>query len=302
MMGKNRNLVAFCFLMPNFCGFMIFVLIPVLAAMILSFFRWDIFHAPKFVGFSNFAALLGAYWDNGSLEWNDPQFWKYLGNTLFLMIEIPISMAASLFLAIVLNQQLKARNFFRTIFYLPTICAGVALLLLWKFIFNEEFGLLNKALEVIGIQGPGWLTSYSWAKPSLMLVSFWTHMGGSNMILYLAGLQCIPPELYEAASIDGAGAWKKFTSITFPLISPTTFFIFITSVISGLQGGFESAYIMTQGGPDGATTTLGYYIYNHAFQWFNMGYASTLAMVLFVIILTITLINWRYGGRKVEYV
>jgi multiple sugar transport system permease protein len=218
------------------------------------------------------------------------------------MIGIPISMAASLFLAVVLNQQLRARNLFRTVFYLPTICAGIALLLLWKFMFNEEFGLINKALALIGIQGPGWLTGYHWAKPALMIVSLWTHMGGSSMILYLAGLQCIPPELYEAASIDGAGAWKKFTNITLPLLSPTTFFIFITSVIRGFQGGFESAYIMTQGGPNGATTTIGYYIYNHAFQWFNMGYASTVAMVLFVVILTVTLINWRYGGRKVEYV
>lgn len=281
---------------------MVFVFLPVLAAVVLSFFRWDIFHAPKFVGLGNYFNLLGGYWENGRFLWNDPRFWKYLWNTLFLMIGIPISMAASLFLAIVLNQQIRARNLFRTIFYLPTICAGIALLLLWKIMLNDEFGLVNKALSWIGFQGPGWLTSYHWAKPSLMLVSLWTHMGGSSMILYLAGLQCIPPELYEAASIDGAGAWKKFTNITFPLLSPTTFFIFITSVIRGFQGGFESAYIMTQGGPNGATTTIGYYIYNHAFEWFNMGYASTIAMVLFVIILTVTLINWRYGGKKVEYV
>jgi len=301
-MNQRQNIAAGLFLAPNFLGFLIFTLLPVGAAMLLSLFRWDIFHAPQFVGFQNFVDLLGGHWRDGRFEWNDPHFWKYLGNTAFLMMAIPVSMASSLFLAIMLNQQIRGRSFFRTIFYLPTICAGVALLMLWKYMLNEEFGLVNRFLAVIGVDGPGWLTSYHWAKPAIMMVTIWTTMGGTNMILYLAGLQCIPPELYEAAEIDGAGSWQAFTQVTWPLLSPTTFFIFITSVIHGLQGGFEAAYIMTEGGPDGATTTMGYYIFNHAFQWFNMGYAAAIAVVLFALVFLVTLANWKFGGKKVSYV
>jgi multiple sugar transport system permease protein len=134
-----------------------------------------------------------------------------------------------------------------------------------------------------------------------MIMGFWGSMGGTSMILYLAGLQGISPQLYEAAEIDGANAWHKFRYITFPMLSPTTFFIFITSVIGGFQGGFQAAYVMTKGGPNGATSTISYYIYNHAFQWFNMGYAAAISVVLFAMVFVVTMINWRFGGRKVNY-
>ncbi len=298
-----KRLTPLGFLLPNITGFMAFTFIPVLAAVLLSLARWDIFHPPEFVGLKNYWNLLGWHHaSDGSFQWNDPRFWKYLGNTLFLMMSIPVSMGTSLFLAIVLNQKLRLRTFFRTVFYLPHICAGIGLLLLWKYIYNPEFGLINTLLGYVGIHGPGWLTDYHWAKPALMLMSVWGAMGGTSMILYLAGLQGIPPELYEAAEIDGAGSFGKFWHITFPALSPTTFFIFITSIIAGFQGGFNAVYVMTRGGPDGATTTLSYYIYNHAFEWFNMGYAATIAMVLFFIVLLVTLLNWRYGNRRVEYV
>ena len=301
-MRQRNNLIGFAFLAPNTTGFLIFTLIPVVAALVLSLFEWNLFQPAKFVGLRNFVDLLGFFRDDGAWHATDPRFWKYLGNTMFLMVNIPICMAASLLLATILNQKIRGRVLFRTVFYLPTICSGIGIMLLWMWIYNPEFGLANRVLALVGVKGPLWLKSYHWAKPSLMLMGLWSGMGGTSMILYLAGLQGIPQQLYEAAEIDGAGRWHKFRHITFPMLAPTTFFIFITGVIGGFQGGFQAAYVMTKGGPDGATSTISYYIYNHAFQWFNMGYAAAIAVVLFVMVFAVTLVNWRFGGKKVDYV
>jgi len=321
---RQNNLAAFLFLAPNLLGFLVFTAIPVVAAFTLSLFQWDLFHPPRFVGFQNFVDLLGWFRDAEGRHISDPRFWKYLWNTLFLMTAIPVQMASSLFLAIILNQKIRGRVLFRTLFYLPTVCAGVGIMLLWMWIYNPEFGLINTLLKTLTaavnsgvahvnalVPGldigsfrapqPAWLKGYHWAKPSLMIMGVWGGMGGTGMILYLAGLQGISPELYEAAEIDGAGAWQRFLHITFPMLAPTTFFIFITSVIGGFQGGFASAYVMTRGGPNGATTTISYYIFSHAFQWFNMGYAAAIAVVLFFLVFVVTLVNWKYGGRKVQY-
>ena len=300
MRAKN-NTIAFAFLAPNFLGFLVFTSIPVVAAFVLSLFEWNLFQPPRFVGLRNFVDLLGFFRDDGVLYASDPRFWKFLFNTLFLMLNIPIAMSLSLFLAVVLNQKIRGRVLFRTVFYLPTICSGIGIMLLWMWIYNPEFGLANYLLGLVGIRGPLWLKSYHLAKPSLMLMGLWGAMGGTSMILYLAGLQGISPTLYEAAQMDGANAWHRFRHITFPMLAPTTFFIFITSVIGGFQGGFQAAYVMTRGGPDGATSTISYYIYNHAFQWFNMGYAAAIAVVLFALVAAVTLVNWRFGGRKVSY-
>jgi multiple sugar transport system permease protein len=290
MTRHHRRFTPLLYLAPNLAGFLAFVLLPVAAALGLSLFEWDLFHPPRFVGLDNFRELLVA----------DGSFWKYLYNTLFLMLAIPLTMLCSLVLAIVLNQKLRGRMLFRTVFYLPSICAGVGLLLLWKYLYNVDFGLINRLLAIVGIAGPDWLGSYAWSKPSLILLTVWGGMGGTSMILYLAGLQGIAPELYEAAEIDGAGLWHKFRHITVPMLAPTTLFIFITSVIGGFQGGFDMAYVLTQGGPDGATTTLSYYIYNHAFEYFNMGYAAAISLVLFVIVLAVTLVSWRFGKSATE--
>ena len=302
-MIRRQNGAALLFLAPNIGGFLIFTLLPVAGALLLALFRWDIFHAPQFVGLDNFRELLG--WgpgDDGQTQMSDPKFWKALWNSLFLMIGLPISIALSLLLAVVLNQKLPGRLTFRTIFFLPSVCAGVGLLLLWKYLYNPQFGLINDILRCIGIDGPNWLNDYHWAKPAILLMSVWAAMGGTNMILYLAGVQGIPPELYEAAQIDGAGAWQQFWHVTLPMLKPTTFFIVTTSIILGFQGEFDAAYVMTRGGPDGATTTLGYYIYLQAFEYFNVGYASAVALVMFAIILVVTLLNWRYAGGRGGYV
>jgi multiple sugar transport system permease protein len=295
----KANLTAWAYLSPNVLGFGVFTFIPIIFAIVLSFFRWDIFHEPQFIGLGNFWDLLGWHIEDGEIYFNDANFWKYFGNTLFLMMSIPINMISSLFIAVLLNNKLKGITFFRTIFYIPTICSGVAVYLLWSFLYNTEFGLFNRFLAGFGIVGPGWLTEYVWAKPSIMIMGVWTSMGGTNMLLYLAGLQNVSEDLYEAAEIDGANFIQKFLKITIPSLAPTSFFIFIMSVIHGFQGGFESAYIMTGGGPAGSTTTLSYYIYNHAFQWFNMGYAATISLVLFTLILIITAISWRMRDENV---
>lgn len=295
-----QRLIPWCYLMPNIAGFLVFTALPVVFAVSLTFFRWDVFHAPVFVGLENFYWLLG--WSCREGQWvpNDPEFWQYLGNTAFLMLAIPLNMLVSLLIASLLNHSLKGISLFRTLFYLPTICGGVAVFLLWNYILAPEFGMLNRFLGWFGIDGPGWLTDYYWAKPALILMGLWSAMGGVNMLLYLAGLQGIPSDLYEAAALDGAGCFRRFWCITVPMLAPTNFFIFVMSVISGFQGGFDAAYVLTQGGPAGATTTLSYYIYNHAFVWFNMGYAATIAMVLFILVLAVTLINWKLGGRGHE--
>jgi len=301
-MGKRENWLAAWFVAPNAIGFAAFTLLPVAAALLLSLFQWDIFHEPRFVGLGNFRNLLGWVNDDGEWRAGDPRFWQFLGNTFYFMLAIPLTMAASLVLAVVLNQKLPGRVFFRTIFFLPSICMGVGVLLLWKFMYMPDIGMINRALRSLGIEGPDWLSSYHWAKPAIMNVGIWASMGGTNMILYLAGLQGIPPEQYEAAEIDGANRWQQFWNVTIPMLTPTTFFILITSIIYGFQGEFDSAYVMTQGGPDGSTTTLAYYIYSHAFEYFNMGYAAAIAVAMFVLILIVTLINWHFFGSKVHYV
>ena len=292
---------GYSFLIPNFLGFLLFTSGPVLFSLFLAFTDWDILTPMKWVGFENFYKLLLFHREGGSLIANDPLFWKYVGNTFFLMIGIPVGMAGSLFLAIVMNQRLKGVVFFRTIYFLPSLSIGVAMYMLWRWIYNPDFGLLNTLLANIGIDGPDWLSSTAWAKPALMIMGFWAGIGGYNMILYLAGLQGVDLELYEAADIDGASPWQKFCSVTWPMIGPTTFFIFVMSMIGGFQGGFEAAYIMTGGGPAGATTTISYYIYNNAYQWFKMGYAASIAWFLFILVFCITIFNWRVGGKIVHY-
>ena len=294
--STRETCAAYVFLLPNLTGFLVFTSIPVLASLVLSFLRWDLFSPPVFVGFRNFFDLM-----------QDSLFWKYCWNTVYLMLAIPISMAGSLCLALALNQKLKGIVFFRTVYFLPTICSGVAIYMLWKLIYNPDFGLLNFMIAKFGdflglsISGPEWLTDEAWAKPALINMSVWQTVGGYNMILYLAALQGVPRDLYDAAEVDGANAWQKFWHVTWPQISPTTFFIAIMSVIGGFQAGFDPAYIMTGGGPNGSTTTIIYYLFNNAFQWHNMGYAAAIAWLLFLIVFILTLLQWRFFGRTVHY-
>ena len=293
----REAVAAYGFLMPNLIGFLLFTSIPVIASLMLSFLKWDLLSwPPQFAGLQNFIELF-----------RDAYFWKYCWNTVYLMISIPLSMAGSLILALAMNQKLKGIVVFRTVYFLPTLCSGVAIYMLWRLIYNPEFGFLNAFIAKFGdlihiqLKGPSWLNDEAWAKPALILMAVWQSIGGYNMILYLAALQGVPRDLYDAAEVDGANSWQKFWAITWPQISPTTFFIAIMSVIGGFQAGFDPAYIMTGGGPNGSTTTLIYYLYNNAFEWHRMGYAAAIAWVLFLIVLVFTVLQWRFYGKTVHY-
>ncbi len=315
-------LAALLFILPNLLGFLVFMLFPIVASALLSLFNWSPLHGAArftetadFMGLQNFWSVIGAHTHgDGSWHLNDPYFWKYLGNTVILMAGIPLSIIGSLLLANLLNRKIKGAPFFITVFFLPSIVTGVAVFVLWGVLLNPESGLVNAFLDLIGVAGPIkslaaalgvenpllWHKSETWAKPALIMIRLWASIGGYNMVLYLAALQSIPQDLYEAAEMDGAGAFQKFIHVTWPMVSPTTFFILTMSLIRGFQGGFTVAYVMTQGGPAGATTTLSYYIYNLAFsRRFEMGYASAVAWILFIIVFVLSLLNWRYGRRRV---
>jgi multiple sugar transport system permease protein len=302
--GIRRDLfTALLFLLPNLLGFLAFTVGPVLASLLLSFTVWDLLTwPPKFCGFDNFVELLGFRRGSAGWEANDPRFWQYMWNTVFYMFFIPVSMGLSLGMALLFNRKLPGVVAFRTLYFLPTICSAVSMAVLWKWLYNADFGLINFLLAKIGIQGPEWLDSVAWAKPAIAIMGLWAGLGGFNTILYLAALQDVSRDLQDAASIDGANAWQRFLYVTWPSISPTTFFVFIMSVIGGFQGGFLQAFMMTGGGPAGATTTIDYYIYNKAYAWLKMGSASAIAWVLFIVVFVVTLINWRFGEEKVEYV
>jgi multiple sugar transport system permease protein len=311
-MGKKRVLAALPFVLPNLIGFVLFTAGPVIFSLIIAFSNWNLQRTVPFqwTGFENFGTLFA-----------DKNFWLYLVNTIYFFIGLPLSIAGSLCLALLLNQKLKGLVIFRTLFYLPSFTSGVALMILWKSLYNPEFGPINALLEnVLHLKGPQWLLSTQnlfgtgveqvgfdpkqWgigARDAIMIMGIWTGIGGGNMLLYLAALTGVPPELTEAAELDGANKWQVFRNVTWPQLAPTTFFIVVMSVIGGMQGGFEQARVMTAGGPAGTTTTLGYYIYTKAFDEFQMGYASAVAWVLFAIIFGITLINWKFGNKEVGY-
>jgi len=230
------------------------------------------------------------------------RFWYFIGNTFYLLLGLPISMACSLGLAVLLNQAIAGRNLFRLAFFLPSIVGGVGIYLLWKWIFNTDYGLINAVISLVHPGGgPAWLESAAWAKNAIIIMNIWATAGGANMVLYLAALQNVDPQLHEAACIDGAGKWSQFFAITWPMVSPTTAFILTMGIIGGFQGGFDSAYVMTRGGPAGATTTISYFIYENGFRYFYMGRAAAASWILFVMVFCLTIINWKWMANKVNY-
>lgn len=218
--------------------------------------------------------------------------------TIYYLLNVPLNLLLGLLLAILLNQKIRGIAVFRTIYYLPSVTAGVAVSLLWMWIFNPRFGVINVLLSKVGIQGPAWLGSETWAMPALIIMSIWG-VGGS-MLIYLGALQSIPTHLYEAATLDGAGAWRKFLNITIPMVTPVLLLNMIMGVIASFQV-FTQAFIMTKGGPNYATLFYVLYLYQQAFEWFNLGYASALAWVLFVVILIFTFVILRSSSKWVYY-
>jgi len=294
---------SYAFVLPNLLGFLVFTLLPVGAALLLSFYRWDVVRpidTAEFVGLENFQRLLGVHEVDGVLAPRDERFWQYLYNTIYLMLGIPIGMAGSLFLAMLMSQKLPGMVAGRSVYFLPSILPAVPICLLWQWLLNTQWGLINAFLRsTVGI-GPAWLDNPALTKPAFIIMGIWGGVGGYNCLLYLAGLQGIPRDLYEAAELDGAGWWGKLRHVTLPLLGPTTFFITIMSIIGGFQGGFSQAFLITQGGPAGSTTTLMYFIYQNAFEWFRMGYAAAIAWVLFLLVFGFTLVTYKHGGKRVQ--
>ena len=288
-------LTTWAFLVPNLVGVVTFVLFPVVASLALGFVAWRgdrlEIDAIEWVGLGNFSELM-----------QDGLFWQAVWNTLVLMLGVPLRLFGCLAMAMLLNQRIREVVVFRTLYFLPTVCSSIALFILWQGLYNPDVGVINHLLSYLLIDGPNWLGDPYWAKPAFIITGFWQNLGGLTMLLYLAALQGVPEQLYEASEIDGASAWQRFWRITWPMVSPTTFFVLTMGIIRGFQGGFQQAYIMTRGGPAGATTTIDYFIYNQAFFLEQrMGYASAAAWTLFVIILIVTLVQWRVAQRRVHY-
>ncbi len=283
---------------PNLIGLVVFAAGPLLASFALIFAHWEIITPPTFAGLDNINALF-----------HDPLFVTALGNTAFItLISVPLYMALGLLLALALNQKLRGIGVYRVIFFLPSQIPSVANVVLWLWLFNPDYGLLNWALSTLHLPTSTWIQDPAMAKPALILLGVWGI--GSGMIIYLAGLQGIPRELTEAAAIDGAGTWHSFRHVTLPLLSPVILFNLIIGIIQTMQGGFTTTYLASSvgahqatdsAGPDNALLILVLYIFHQGFIDFNMGYASLLAWVLFLVILALTVLNFKLAGRWVHY-
>lgn len=269
------------FVLPGFSALLLFVIGPILASLVLTLFEWDLLTDPSFVGVDNFRRLLA-----------DGAFWSALWHTLYYIAGyVPLVMVAALAVALVLNTRMPALGAIRTAFFLPVVSSWVAVALLWTWMFNPRYGLINYGLSLIGINGPDWLYDRTWAMPAIILTSVWKDLG-FVMVVFLAGLQTIPKDYYEAASLDGANRWEQLRSITLPLLAPTTFFVAVISIIQSFQV-FTQVWIMTEGGPAGATTVLVERIVRHAFSYGEMGYAATLSWVLCLIVFSVTILQHR---------
>lgn len=286
---KSETWLFYLCISPWLVGFFIWTAGPMVYSLYLSFTSWDLFTAPRWIGLDNYRDL---FTDNAD-------FWQSLKVTgIYTIVQVPLSLAGALAIALLLNSAVRGIAFFRTIFYLPSVLPSIAVAVLWTWVFNPEFGVLNVLLRLVGIEGPRWLADPNWALPALIVMSFWT-LGGS-MIIYLAGLKGIPTSLYEAAELDGANKLQQLVNITIPQLTPTIFFNLIMNIIGSFQV-FTQAYAMTSGGPQKSTLFYMYYLFDMAFIKFRMGYASALAWVLFIIILVFTLLVIRSSTLWVYY-
>lgn len=293
VVGRRRlkwsHVEGYFFVAPFFVGFVLFTLGPFIASLVLSFTSWGLFGAPKFVGLQNYQQILT----------DDPSFSTSIVVTLYYMVgHIPLAMALAFAVALLLNQQVWGMPLFRTLYYLPAVTASVATAILWAWLFDPTFGLIDQVLALFGIKGPNWLGVTTWAMPAFILMSLWSI--GEMMVIYLAALQGVPQTLHEAAAIDGAGRWMRLRHVTIPMMTPAIFLTLILQIIGSFQV-FTSAFILTNGGPGNATLFYVLYLYQSAFQNFRMGYASALAWILFVIIMVFTLFQVWLSRRWVYY-
>ncbi|RIK57778.1 MAG: ABC transporter permease [Chloroflexi bacterium] len=288
---RREALEGILYLSPWIIGFLVFVAGPLLASIYLSFTKYNVLRPPQWIGLQNY---IYAFTKD---ELFFPSIWRTF---YYAALLVPLAMIGSLLAAVLLNQKLVGLTTWRTLYFLPTLTPLVAAALLWRWMLNPDVGLVNYLLGQVGIDGPGWLSSTTWAIPALVIMALWASVGGSRMIIFLAGLQDVPKELLEAAEIDGAGTWTKFWRVTLPLITPTVFFNLVLGIIFALRT-FETAFVATNGGPARATWFISLHIYQNAFVSFDMGYASALSWLFFVILFVFTYIQFRTSAGWVYY-
>jgi len=287
--ARREARFGYLFISPWIIGFLLFVIGPLLASIWLSFTDYELFTPPVGIGFRNYQELL----------FKDPLYPLSLFNTVYYVIfAVPLGLIVSLLLALLVNQKVKGITVYRTIYYLPSVTSGVAISLLWLWLFNPQLGLINYILGKVGISGPGWLVEPKWAKPALIIMSLWGT--GGAMVIFLAGLQGVPTHLYEASELDGANWWQKFRHVTLPMISPVILFNLIMGLIGSFQV-FTQAFVMTQGGPSNATLFYVLYLFRNAFLLLRMGYAAAMAWILFLIVLVLTLFQLKFSSKWVYY-
>jgi multiple sugar transport system permease protein len=296
-LARRESLWAYTFIAPWILGFIIFTVGPMLASLLFSFTEYDVVSSPRWIGLKNYASLI-----------KDELFWHSLGVTFkFAVIALPLGLVFSYMIAMLLNQKIRGINVWRTVYFLPSVIAGVAVALLWSRIFDARSGILNPFLAQLGIQGPGWFSDPDWAVPALVIMSLWGV--GGNIIIYLAGLQGVPTDLYDAAKVDGATAWQRFRYVTLPMTTPVIFYNLVLGLIGTFQY-FTEVYVISSGnsgisgglgGPARSTLFYNIYLYQNAFKYFHMGYASSMAWVLFLIVLAFTLLIFRSSEIWVYY-
>ena len=288
---RRKTLVAYSFILPNLLGFFIFTFVPIVFSLLLSFCEWNSGGEIKFIGLDNFIRMLS----------KDNSFWIALKNTIYYtVVTVPVTLGLALFLAILMNKPLKGRVFFRSVLFFPYVASLVAIAVVWMALFNPDRGPVNSILMAIGIENPPrWAASTTWAMPTIIGLTVWKGMG-YYMIVYLAALQGVSRDLYEAASLDGATRWQQFVNITWPCVTPTTFYILMMLIVATFKS-YDIMYITTQGGPGEATKVLAYHIYNTAFVSSQFGYASAIAMILLAMIVVITLIQFKFEKRFTSY-
>lgn len=284
---------GYLFIAPNLIGFAIFTLLPLVFAFAVSFADWDVIsgiEGIEWVGFKNFQTIMG-----------DGNFWESLKITgIYVAGSVPLTTFAGMLIAIALNGPIPGRSVLRLIFFVPTIVNSVAIASIWILIYHPRYSPLNNGLRSLGIEDPpSWIASSTWALPALIVMAIWAGAGYAS-IIYLAALQSLSPDLYEAASLDGAGVFQKFRSITFPMLSPTTFFLLITGFVGASQS-FGMINLMTKGGPGRSTTVASYYIYQNGFQFYKFGYAAAMSWVMFFFVLLLMLVLWRVQRSQVFY-
>lgn len=285
----RRAIEGYLLIAPWLIGFVAFTLGPLVASLFYSFTDYDVIQPPNWIGLGNYIQMFTG----------DPIFWISLYDTAYYtLLSVPLSLVVGLAVALMLNQRIPGLAILRSIYYLPSVMPAVATSILWLWLLDPNTGIINSVLRLVGVNGPGWLADPSWAKPALVLMSLWGF--GTAMIIYLAGLQNIPQELYEAAMLDGAGEWKKLWHVTLPMLSPVILFNLIIGTITSFQV-FTAAFIMTGGGPVNSTRFYVLYLFNQAFGYFHMGIASAMAWFLFLIVVLVAYLQFRFVGRHVYY-